>query len=117
MGARRRKSNTALVGNVGEYLFCAESSSRGCVPYLPIGSAKGIDVILLTPTGRRVTVQVKAQGTDQLHTVDLCTNIMADVLAVCHLGDWYLMPGSEVKGRTVNILQVKKWNGNWSLIK
>ena len=118
MGHRKHTSNTQAVGLVGELAFAAEASSRGCLPFLPVGSAKGIDLLLVTPTGRKVSVQCKAQATDQMRTVDLRTGIEADVLAVLHLDTWYLVPAKEIKDkRLVNILDIKQWKQNWRILK
>lgn len=117
MGERAVQSNTAAVGTVGELIFAAEAASRGCLPFLPVGSAKGIDVLLVTPTGRKVSVQIKAQATNEMRTVDLRTGIAADVLAVMHLDDWYLVPATEIEARLVNISQIKKWSQNWKILR
>lgn len=98
-------------------IFAAEAASRGALPFMPVGQVKGIDMVLITPTGRAVTTQIKAQGTRQMKTVDLVEGMKADVLAVCHLGVWYLLPAEELSGRTVNIKQIRNGKQNWSLIR
>lgn len=98
-------------------IFAAEAASRGALPFMPVGQVKGIDMVLITSTGRTVTAQIKAQGTRQMKTVDLVEDIKADVLAVCHLGVWYLLPAEELSGRTVNVKQIRNRKNNWDLIR
>jgi hypothetical protein len=122
MCARRpASSNTTAVGVVGELMLGAEATSRGCQVFYPSGgSAAAIDLVVVTPTHRKLAVQVKTQSTQRLRTVDLgeADKTAVDVVAVFGAaGGWFLLPAEDVRNRrTLNPSEVKPYANNWRIL-
>ena len=116
---RKVRSDTSAVGAIGELSFASEAASRGCLPFVPVGSVSGIDLLLLTPTGKRLTIQVKAQATDRRFSIDLKTGLVADVLVLLHAKDgWHLIPAEDVgKRKIVNRKFYEAYNDCWEILK
>lgn len=114
-------SNTAAVGVVGELMLGAEAASRGCQVFYPGGGgAAAIDLIVVTPTHRKLAVQVKTQSTQRLRTIDLGSSDKTDVNVVAVFGageGWFLLPAEDVRQRrTLNPSEVKPYRNNWRIL-
>ena len=118
--------SNASVGAIGELMFAAEARSRGHIVFFPVGEAvAGIDLVLVSRTGRKYTIQVKAQSTEYVKTVPLVVGartaagrgshprlVNADVVAVFNQG-WYLVPRRvfSKKRKTLRVSEVKQHKG------
>ena len=107
-------------------MFAAEATSRGCIVLAPMGGELPyFDAVVLTPSGKFLTVQVKAQSTTDRKTIGLVTAARhirerADVIALFSVRDgWHLIPKRVVKKtqRSIPILQWRKYLNNWGLLK
>jgi type IV secretory pathway VirJ component len=104
-------------------MFGAEAESRGCVACFPSGGAvPSIDVVLVTPSGRKLAVQVKGQSTKQFSTVDLGAKDHGamDLLAVFNAaqGGWFLIKAEVVANRrTITGRECRRYPANWNLLK
>lgn len=125
MGTRKKsRSDVARVGAVGELMFAAEARSRGCIVFLPVGgdSTPSVDLVVLTPTGRKLTVQVKTQATRKFHTTTVRkrggVREVADITAVFH-DTWHLVPRRAIGSQsfTLNVNQARKYCERWSLLR
>lgn len=122
MARRPAKSRTNAVGRVTELLFAAEAESRDCIACFPCGSVPYFDLIVVTPTARKLAVQIKGQTTKAFSTVDLsaANHGPMDLLAVFndHQGGWFILPAKVVAGRrTITGAEVRKHPANWNLLK
>lgn len=115
---RARYSNPLAVGAIGELSFASEAASRGCLPFLPVGRSSGVDLMLLTPSGRRLTIQVKTQATDRRFSIDLKHTLSADVLVLLHpIDGWTLMPKEAVGNRKIVSRKLyEPWQNCWDII-
>lgn len=129
MGTRKNKtSDTIGVGAVGELMFAAEARSRGCQVFFPVGEATAlVDMVVVTPSGRKLTVQIKAQSTRKFSTVDLrvghgeyrkATAGHADILVVFNDG-WHLFPTRLLlpDQKTLNVNVIREYRDNWKCLK
>ena len=107
-------------------MFAAEAISRGCIVCTPLGGElEDFDYVLITPSGRRLTVQVKAQSTSDRKAVGMTTTAgnlrgHADVFAICTVRDgWHLMPRKYLtpRQRTIPVSQWRKYLDNWKILK
>lgn len=122
MGHSTRSGNESTTGRIAELIFAAECESRGCTTCFPGGGVKHFDIVVITPTARKLVVQVKGQATEQFRTVDLRSTDHGpvDLLAVFNgeQGGWFLLPEKILAGRrTINISEVRKHPADWNLIK
>jgi len=130
MGTRRKKaankSKWQQVGRIGELMFAAEATSRGCIVCTPVGGdPDDFDCVLLTPSGKLLTVQIKAQSTVNRKAVGMTTTTgnlrgHADIFAICTLRDgWHLMSRKHLtpRQRTIPVSQWRKYLDNWKILK
>ena len=121
MRGRLVLSDTSAIGQIGELTLGAEAISRGCLVFFPVAGVRGIDLMLLTPSHRRLTIQVKCQATTAFCTIDLKEGPRPpiDVLAVFHADEgWHLMPGGLIGDRrTINVKEVRKYKDNWKILR
>mgnify|MGYP003136410093 CR=1 FL=1 len=122
MGRQPAKSRTANVGRIAELIFAAEAESRGCTACFPGGEVPHFDLIVVTPSNRKVAVQIKGQSTELFSTIDLnsTTHGPLDLLAVFNAaqGGWFLVPAKVVAGRrTITGAEVRKYPANWNLLE
>jgi hypothetical protein len=127
MGKRAKTvSCTAAVGTVGELMFAAEARSRGCDVLFPVGgTTEGYDLVVVTPTRRKLTVQVKAQSTRKFCTTSLDKKVQSspmaplpDIVAVFH-GEWHLIPKRVLTPlqKTINVNFCKQWLNRWAVMR
>ena len=114
--------DTHAVGLIGELMLGAEATSRGCTAFYPVGgNVAAIDLMVITPSNRRLTVQVKCQSTANRRTVDLGKSDKSnlDVVAVFHAGEgWFLLPAKKLGDkRTIRISEIGKYHDNWRLLR
>ena len=122
MRRSKSKSRTASVGRVCELIFAATAESLGCTAFLPVGGESGVDMILRTPTNRKLACQVKGQSTTAFSSVDLrkADSSIIDVLAVFNgkAGGWFMMTGKQIaKRRTLSARVLRKHKADWDLLK
>lgn len=53
------KPNNSLIGSAGVHFVCAELSRRGFIALPTIRNTPGVDVIIKTPNGKKIDIQVK----------------------------------------------------------
>ena len=121
MGRRNSKSRTEDVGSICELMFASIAHSLGCAAFFPVGTSN-VDIMLTTATHRKLAVQIKGQSTADFSTVDLKSNKHdpLDVIAIFNenAGGWFLVPAKKAKGkRTLSARMVKKYLGNWDILK
>lgn len=130
MGTGKEGTANASLGAIGELMFAAEARSRGHVVFFPIGEAlAGMDVVMISKTGRAYTVQVKAQSTQRLRAVDLRVGpstargrrlgatVDCDIVAV-FWNEWHLVPRRTfASGRkTLRVNDIKQHQG-WGCVR
>jgi hypothetical protein len=127
MGTRPDADGYTSIGAIGELMFAAEARSRGHIVFFPIGEAiSGTDVVMVSKSKRKYTVQIKTQCTAGMRSVDLRVGprsngkrkVDADIVALFWNGDWYLVPRSSYASRskTMRVSKIKKHKG-WGCVR
>lgn len=127
MGTRPDADGYTSIGAIGELMFAAEARSRGHIVFFPIGEAiSGSDVVMVSKSKRKYTVQVKTQCTDLMRSVDLrvgprgngVRKVDADIVALFWNGEWHLVPRRVfASGRkTLRVSDIKQHKG-WGCVR
>ena len=131
MESRPDADGYTSIGAIGELMFAAEARSRGHIVFFPIGEAiSGTDVVMVSKSKRKYTVQVKTQCTSGMKSVDLRVGagrqrgkefgprVDADIIALFWGGEWYLVPRSGYRSgrKTLRVSDIKNYKG-WGCVR